>query len=288
MIPMSKLKKDVQLNVDLTQMVDVLKGIAAGRFSVLQKQLVLFEKYMQMAGDILSIVDLGKVSHPFARPRSDVTGVILVTSDAGFLGGLNARVVQLGLRQAGEVGPVIVIGEKGLNYLRGSGRNITAFPGIDDNQRLALAFAVRDHAIKQIFAGAFGRLAIVYPRPVSYSVQEVTVETFLPCTVWLPPTEPSRRGMSVIWESRPDDVLEYVVYQWIGCRLDEIFAMSRVAELAARVVHLESSYQELLRQGKQLKLQYFRAQHEVIDRSMREIYAAQLLSKKLDDHDYDE
>ena len=76
-------------------------------------------------------------------------------------------------------------------------------------------------------------------------------------------------------------VLDYVVTQWVGYRLAEIFALSRLSELAARVAHLEGSYQELQQRGKKLKLHYFRARHEMVDQGIREVFAGQFFAKKL-------
>ena len=277
MIPLVRLKKDVQFNQELTQFIDVLKGIAASRYHVLERRLKLFDRYFHEVGDVLALADLSRSGHPFVRPASPVVGVVMVTSDGGFLGGLNTQVVNAGLQEAGPAGALTVLGERGAGYLRDLRRGFTSFPGIDDTSRLALALAVRDHIVSQVLQGACGRLVVVYPRPVSFAVQDVTAEVFVPCTAWTPPP---REARELLWESPQDAVIEYLVTQWIGFRLDIIFALSRLAELAARVVHLEGSYQELQRRGKQLRLQYFRARHEVIDRSMREIFSAQLLYGK--------
>ena len=123
-------------------------------------------------------------------------------------------------------------------------------------------------------------------------MERVTAETFLPVTDWpsgrqekvakgQAPLDQRRYSTGqVIWESRPQDALEYLITQWMAHRLSTLFATSRLAELAARAVHLEGSYQELQQQEKKLRLQYFRSRHEVIDRSMREIFATQLLYRK--------
>ncbi|MBI3011394.1 MAG: F0F1 ATP synthase subunit gamma [Candidatus Omnitrophica bacterium] len=299
MIPLTRLKKDVLFNTELTKVVDVLKGIAAARFHVLERQLALFEPYAKAAETILGAAALDQVDHPFVRPRGQRAGVVMVTSDAGFLGGLNSQVVTLGLREGGAGALLTVIGERGVNYLRDLRHECTAFPGIQDTSRFSLAVAVRDHVVQGVLRGECGRLVIVYPKPLSFAVQEVTVETLLPCSEWShhlsgPPTagpigEQHTVGLplaaqrqvvgEMLWESRVDDVVEYVVAQRLGHRLEEIFALSRLAELAARAVHLEGSYQELVRRGKKLRQEYFRARHEIIDRSMREIFAAQLLYK---------
>jgi len=136
--------------------------------------------------------------------------------------------------------------------------------------------------MQQIANGECGSLLVAFPNPISFSSQEIVVETLLPCQSWLAKDAPSSSTLiDPIWESHPEDIIEFVVFHWIGHRLSEIFALSRLAELSARVVHLEGSYQELLRRGKKLKLQYHRARHELIDRSMREIFSAQILYKKL-------
>ena len=283
MIPLLKLKKDVQFNHELTYVVDVMKGIAAARFHVLERRLSVFEQYFSAASEFLTILDFAHTDHPFVRPRTPVTGVVMVTSDAGFLGGLNAQVVNLGLTEGGPTALLAVIGERGTYYLRDTRQRVQAFPGIQDDEgdRLALAGAVRDHVVRQVLEGACGRVIIVYPKPVSFTVQEVTMETLIPCSAWVAQhAGPPRVLPNLLWESPMDAVMEYVLLQWIGRRLDKIFALSRLAELAARAVHLEGSYQELLRRGKKLKLQYFRARHEIIDRSIREVCAAQLLYGK--------
>ena len=278
MIPLIRLKKELEFNKELTNVVDVLKGIAAARFHVLQKQLVLFQHFFKTVERFLTLMDETQVAHPFVQPRNNVTGVIMVTSDAGFLGGLNSQVIAKGLQASASRGLLTIIGERGANYLRDLHLQYAAFPGIEDAARLKRALAIKDHVLRQVRQGSCGKLVVVYPRPVSMTQQQITVETLLPCTAWAP------RGnvatpRDTLWESRPADVIEYLVDQWIGHRLAEIFALSRLSELAARVTHLEGSYQELQTRGKKLRLQYFRARHEIIDRGIREIFAAQILAR---------
>lgn len=279
MIPLIKLKRDVQFNGEFTKVVDVMKGIAAARFHVLQRQLTSFEPYYRVIEAFLREVNVYEVSHPFVQPQVTTVGVLMVTSDAGFLGGLNQQVVATGLREGGPDGLLTVVGERGANLVRDARRECAGVPGIQDATRRQLALAVRDHLVQQVLSRACGKLLVVYPKPISFAVQEVTVETFIPCTAWISQRE-RVPGRPILWESAPVDVVEYVAIQWMGHRLEEIFALSRLAELAARAMHLEGSYQELLRLGKRLKQQYFRARHEVIDRSMREVYASQLFCGK--------
>jgi F0F1-type ATP synthase gamma subunit len=81
----------------------------------------------------------------------------------------------------------------------------------------------------------------------------------------------------IILESYLGDIIEYLVYIWIGQKFYEVFGLSRLAEFAARFVHLEGSHQRLKDMDAKVRLEYFRVRHELIDRNMRELFAARLL-----------
>ena len=217
MIPLTKLKKDVQLYSELTNVVDVMRGIAVARYQVLERQLRLFEPFFQAAEIILSAIPTAQLMHPFVQARSKTTGVLMVTSDAGFLGGLTSQVITTGLRQAAGSGPLSVIGERGAGALRDLRKTFTAFRGIEDTHRFALATDVKDHLVRECLTGLCGRFVVVYPRPVSFSVQEVTTEVLLPCSSWVPE---GRLSPDTIWESSMEDVVEYIIAHWIAHRLD--------------------------------------------------------------------
>jgi F0F1-type ATP synthase gamma subunit len=55
--------------------------------------------------------------------------------------------------------------------------------------------------------------------------------------------------------------------------------MARLAELAARFSHLETSKGKVDQLNKELKLQYFRQRHEMIDKNIRELFCARLAFK---------
>jgi len=52
---------------------------------------------------------------------------------------------------------------------------------------------------------------------------------------------------------------------------------AKLAELAARFMHLEESSHRLEEVDKKLKLKYFRTRHELTDMSMREIFSARMI-----------
>ena len=231
---------------------------------------------------IAATLDLEHFAHPFTQAEGPI-GVIAVTSETGLLGGLNNQVITTALQEYGQnPGGLIIVGRRGATYVQGQGLSCQAFPGIKDTGRRRLASEVRDYAFRQVSSSQLGALTIVYPRALSFTVQRVEVVQAVPCQSWLL-GEASRRapiGGRILLESPRAKLLEYLVWLWLGEKLFEVFGMSRLAELSARSVHLDGSTQELQRRGKKLQRQYFRQRHELIDSSMRELFAARSLYGK--------
>ena len=204
--------------------------------------------------------------------------VVAVTSDSGLLGGLNMQVINQSLSELEKTpGKLIVVGERGKMYVRESKIPFVAFSGIKDEERYSQAIQLRDYLFEKILAGEFGHLKVIYPKPISFTVQRVDVVTFIPFT------EPAKKFTKneaipdVIRESDLGDIVEYITYLWMAQKLYEIFGLSRLAEFAARFVHLEESGQKLKDLDSKTRLEYFRVRHEIIDRNMRELFAARLL-----------
>ncbi|MFH1190677.1 MAG: FoF1 ATP synthase subunit gamma [Candidatus Omnitrophota bacterium] len=280
---MAVIKKDLDFNRGLSALIEVLKNIAVSQFRSLEKKFNAFDKLMQTIESYFEFIDLAGVRHSFLTPTNPIQVIVVITSDSGLLGGLNMQVVTQGLAELEKnPGQLVVIGERGKMYARESGLPFVAYPGINDEERLAQAFQLRDYLFKNALGGKFGLLKVVYPHPVSFTVQRVETVTFFP---WSPEFLVAQQQHlaktqvtgKVIFESKISKIVEYLVYLWMGQRLYDIFGLSRLSEFAARYVHLEDSLRRLKEMDGKLKLQYFRVRHEIIDQSMRELFSARLL-----------
>ena len=277
MAGITQLKKDIQFNGRLGGLLSILKSIAAQQYQALEETLkanpALFESLQVIAG----MFDLDHLSHPFTKGNGPV-GVIAVTSDTGMLGGLNQQVITAALREyRKEPGELMVVGTRGVLYIREHRVPCREFPGIQEETRRSLAEQVRDYALNRVLQHQLGRLVIAYPRSISFAVQRVDVVQALPCQSWLKgadPAVPRMGGGPILMESPIERVLEYVVWVWLAEKLYEVFGSSRLSEFGARSAHLESSTQELNRRRTRLMRRYFRERREVIDRGMRELFAA--------------
>ena len=253
MASITKLKQEMLFNGQLAALLEAMKSIAAQQFQALERTLrsnpVLFEAIEIIAATF----DLDRLSHPFTQSEGRV-GVIAITSDTGLVGGLNHQVVLRALQEyRRQPGELMVVGERGATYVRDHGLSCRSFASAPDDQRRQRAEEIRTYALDQVLAGKLGALSIVYPRALSFTVQRIEVIPVLPCTAWLQTREvPPIRSGSVLMESSVASVLEYVVWLWLGQTLVDVFGMSRLAEFAARSIHLEGSSQELRRRGQKL------------------------------------
>ncbi|MCM8780562.1 MAG: F0F1 ATP synthase subunit gamma [Candidatus Omnitrophica bacterium] len=275
---LSALKKDLEFNKGLAALLEALKTIAVSQYRALEQKIKTYEKFLVAIESFFEFIDTQRVDHPFLKPGTKPQAVVAITSDSGLLGGLNIDVINLALLELNKIpGKLIVIGERGKLYAQESGVSFVAFSGIKEEERYAQAMQLRDYLIAKALEGVFGYLKVIYPRPISFTVQRVEVVNFLPFAPSHKEYATPASGIDVILESSLQDTVEYLVYLWMGQKIYEIFGLSRLAEFAARYIHLEESSQKLKELDTKTRLEYFRVRHELIDRNMRELFAARLL-----------
>lgn len=284
MSSLAEAKKALQFNKEFTGLVDILKGIAASQFQALMRKRQKFEKFATAFDDFFRLIDFAKIDSPFVCTQSDVTGVVMVTSDEGFMGDLNTKVIEAALREAGSVKKILfVTGARGFDALKDRGLASIALPGVEYEKRYAQALAIKDRLVTEVAARNVGRLIVTYPYPVSFTVQRPMVVQLLPAADLFHKQEQLfTDDTRVILESRPERLVEYLVGIWITSRLHDFFEESKLAEYAAKTIHLEQSFDRLIEQGKIVRYRYFRARRELIDKGTRETFASVLLRRQFE------
>jgi len=274
-----QLKEELDMNGDLTDLMDVLKGIAATEFWILQKKRKRFEEFIAEFEGFFQFIDFVDVRHPFVQGEGDLA-IIMITSDEGFMGGLNMRVINSALSYPGsDNAQLMIIGEQGASHLTSQGRKFTGFPGIKSDECYESSLIIKDHIIKEGLEGKFGSLVLFYPKPVSFMVQKIEQLEILPCgRLFEKTTDKVKNLKNVIVESPINHIIEYLVETWIVQKLFEVFEDSKLAELSARTLHLEESYQTLIEQKKGLSHQYFQSRHELVDAEMRDMFFGKTVS----------
>ncbi len=313
-------KKELRTTNDLMDLVDVLKRVAAAQFQMLEdtRKQSGWTRIEMPSGDessashqdlqesdgsmatanaklksphvsltamveaFLSLIPPQQCRHPFLQNASAPLGIVIMATDEGFLGGLNAAVIQKALAARGnQEAELMVLGERGGMVLRDHNEMFTSFPAVGENINSREVERLRDYIVEKYLLRKFSTVLVCYPRCYSFTRQEVESFQLLPCQ------RPSSGGVSSgstepILEPSASSIIDYLVKLWLGRKLHEVFWQSRLSELAARATHLEGSLQGLKDKKKQLTLQYFRSKHEVADTGIRESFAGMISKMKRD------
>jgi len=275
-----RLKKELEFNTELKQLLEVLKGIAASQFRQLEKRKDRFVKFMDTFEGFFQMIDFSNIDHPFAKAQGKL-GLMMVTSDEGFMGGLNSKVINMALAYPeAEHAQLITIGERGAGYLKGMGHSCIEFPGIPNEGAYEASLQLRDFIMKEASSGTFSRLVLFYPKPLSFTLQKIESVTILPCSEMFEKRNSIVPKEDLILDSSLNKIIEYLLGSWVMEKLLEVFEDSKLSEFSARTVHLEESHQVLQQRDRLMRFQYFRSHHEAVDRGMRETFSTQLIRKK--------
>jgi ATP synthase F1 gamma subunit len=287
---LSELRKELSFNTELVHLIETLKNIAAAQYHVMEKEKERFDRFMDAFSEFFRVVHLVDVDDPLVRVTTDVLGIVVITSDSGFMGGLNQGVIRRAQAEADRHGrdkiAYVVIGEKGCGTFEDNQVAFAGFGGINQDTIYEQSVAVKEHIVKEVLARRMGKVIIVYPRPLSFSAQTIETIDLLPCAELFDEAAESavtehvgHRGFmadarKIIVESTLSDMLEYLSGVWVTSKLFEVFEDSKLAEFSARAMHLEGSGQKLEKDRKKIEHRCFKAAHELIDKGMRESFAS--------------
>ena len=292
----NEIRKELQFNGELVQLIETLKNIAAAQYHMMEKEKQRFLDFMDAFAGFFRVVNLVGVRDPLVDVMSDALGIVVVTSDSGFMGGLNQGVIRAALQTQGALPDdqvrLVVIGEKGSQTFSDREQSFEAFQGINQETIYEQAVAVKDYIVQEVLARRMGRVVVVYPRPLSFTAQTIEAINLLPCAELFDKDAQSEvaehyqgqgilsEARKVIVESEFSDMVEYLAGVWVSSKLFEVFEDSKLAEFSARAVHLEGSLQKLEKEQKKIRHMFFKASHERIDKGMRESFAASRKKRK--------
>lgn len=270
----TKLREEANFTQELRWVLEAMKQVAASELKRLERQPTTHEALVIELRGCFRLLASARVPSVLVAPTSPTTAAICFTSDAGFIGDLNVRVVREGAAAAGP-GPLFVIGEQGRRVLMEQRKSATPYPRVTNLQAIEELRPLWESLAPRYLEGAIGRVRLVYPKYLSRARQEVVVEPLLPYEG--PVTDMvSRSPLRKFLLETPLAATERALAGWwIRAALARAAWHARLSELAARTNHLEGAVDELARQSQVLTLQYFHVFHEEMDKAIREVYASQ-------------
>ncbi len=278
MIPIAKLKTNMQFNKNLGDLIEVMKLAATTQFNQFRAHQEPSADFIRQLDEVFGVLLASGVSSDLLAPKESLPALIfLVSSDEGFLGELNFLLVNKLLDIKRPQDSVVCVGNQGANYLKEIEMQFSFLesPGEKiDSEKLG---KVRDELFEQYLSRSVGRVYVIYSHFINITAQQIELESLLPL-----PQISAASAMPVrdlLLEPSVRLVIEGWIKVWLEFRLYQIFWSSKLAEFAARIMHLEGSVQELGKINSHLRMEYFKYLHGLSDKSIRELTAARILEK---------
>ena len=277
------LKQQMGFVKGMSRLIEALKEIDAAHFmSLASKKEQKFAEYEEILQNFISMThsvsDVLRSHHPLLFSRSACSCVVVLTSDAGFMGKLNTNICRetVTLVEDLDEAECVVLGKKGQVRLRYLDAKITPFPSITETRRYEQVIELKDYVVKQRLEGNVGDVYLVSPRSYGFGKQEVVTVKLLPAIDMFKQKTVIKveKWQEICVESKFEKIVEYLIETWLVEKLYDAAFESKLAEYSARTMHLEGSLDYLKAEIKKLSLQYNKTRQSETDTGLRETFSS--------------
>ena len=279
----NKIKSDLDDITELVEIIQVLKDVADTKFHELANRKDRFARFGESFVEFFRMISLAEVRHPLVSNDNPKTGVVGVTSEAGFMGDLNAKTIRHILAEKEKIpnSTLIVVGRKGADKLAKVQPDMKTFINLEEVGLYETAVRMKDYLINEIMEDRLGKVVVIYPWSKTFNLQKPRTIKLLPCDELLTKQAEFVDSIEhVLNESDPIDVIGYLADMWVVCRLYEVLHDTSISESAAQSQQLEASVQRMKKDKKGIASAFAKAKKGDIDKGMREVFTSRMMTKR--------
>ena len=279
----NKIKSDLEDITELVEIIQVLKDVADTKFHELATRKDRFARFGESFVEFFRMISLSTVRHPLVSNDNPNIGILGITSEAGFMGDLNAKTIRaiVAEKERYPQGVLIIVGRKGAEKLAKLQPNMKTFINLEEVGLYEVAIRIKDYLIQEVMEDRLGKVVVVYPWSKTFNLQKPRTVKLLPCDeLLIKQAEFVDAIESVILESDPGDVIGYLADMWLVCRIYEILHDTSISEAAAQSQQLEASVQKMKKDKKGIAAAFTKARKGDIDKGMREIFTSRMMTKR--------
>ncbi len=220
--------------------------------------------------------------HPFLEKREQKRlGFVLVTSDKGLCGGLNANMLRLVLSKAKKLESkgisfqVTCLGGKGFAFMQRFGANIvSSLTGLGDTPRLEKLIGPIKVQIDAYLNGEIDAVYIGYNQFVNTMKQEPVFEQLLPLSRDHFKEEKAQGpGWDYLYEPDEKAVVNELLLRYLEALIYQALAENMASEQSARMVAMKSASDNAKNVIGEMTLAYNKARQAAITTELTEIVA---------------
>ena len=273
------------------QITKALELVAASKMKKAQQAANAGRPYAVLMAEMLAAV-AGRVDesqHPFlVRREIKVRGIILITSDMGLAGALNANLFKLVADEVKGPAKFAVIGRKGAQFIARTKRDLLADFQINDRVPFADVRAVADFMVKQYLDGVVDTVEVIHPRFKNTLVQVATNLPLLPLESLASAVAalhaeagvetPKADNREILFEPDATSVLENLLPLYVHRGLYQLVLNAKASEHSSRMVAMKTAKDNATKLIGDLSLEYNKARQAGITQEILEIAAASFSS----------
>jgi F-type H+-transporting ATPase subunit gamma len=257
-----------------------MEMVAASKMRRAQDRMKAARPYAEKIRSVIG--HLGRANpeyrHTFLIERAEVkrVGLIIVSTDRGLCGGLNANMFREVLRrmrawdQEGKGIEMCIIGNKGLGFFRRIGARIAGqATHLGDQPSLESLIGTVKIMLDAFQEGRIDRLYLVYNSFINSMTQRPVVEQLLP----IPPAEDKEleHHWDYIYEPDAKEILDHLLMRFIESLVYQGVVENIACEQAARMVAMKSASDNAGKLIDELQLVYNKARQATITKELSEI-----------------
>ncbi|MEX2045083.1 MAG: ATP synthase F1 subunit gamma [Opitutus sp.] len=275
------------------QITKAMELVAASKMKKAQQAALSGRPYAElMARMLAALADrVDEAQHPFLVRREIKTrGIVLVTTDKGLAGPLNANLFKL-VTEIKTPAKYAVIGRKGAQFIARTHRHLLADFTVSDRAGFSEVKVVAEFMVKQFLDGAIDTVEILWPRFRNTLVQVPTLLPILPLTSvrdvvaglqsGSTATGGNRSGaieQQMIFEPEAATVLNALLPLYVNREFHQQVLDAKASEHSARMVAMKTAKDNATKLLDDLTLEYNKARQAAITQEILEIAAAQFVA----------
>ena len=264
-----------------------MQMVSTSKMRKTQDRMRLARPYAEKVRIVMSHLAQVETEHkqlPILESRKNIrrAGFILITTDKGLCGGLNANLLKKFLgqvqeyRQQGVEVEVICFGSKGLAACNRAGLNVVASAvNLGDTPKMEVLLGSLTEVFQRYADGSLDIVHLVYSRFINTMRQEPNLETLLPIghNVLNEISEAEEYGREYVYEPSPILVLEYLVRRYLESVVYQALCENMASEQSARMVAMKAATDNASNAIKELRLIYNKSRQAAITTELSEIVA---------------
>jgi F-type H+-transporting ATPase subunit gamma len=267
------------------QITKAMELVAASKMKKAQQAALAGRAYAGLMAEMLAAV-AGRVEetqHPFlARREVKVRGIILVTTDKGLCGPLNANLFKL-VTDIKDPAKYAVIGRKGAQFIARTRRDLLAEFTVTDRVPFAEVRTVAEFMVKQFLDGVVDTVELIYPHFKNTLVQVPTNLPLLPLQSLAAVvadlhndsgTAARADDREILFEPDAHTVLEALLPLYVNREIYQHILDAKASEHSSRMVAMKTAKDNATKLIGDLTLEYNKARQAGITQEILEIAAA--------------